>query len=51
MVDEEELADLATALMILVGKHIESNKCAHCKQLFNEAYKTATASRKADPRK
>jgi hypothetical protein len=44
MVDEEELADFATDLMIIVAQHVET-KCAHCNQLFSEAQKRA-ASRK-----
>jgi hypothetical protein len=41
MVDEEELADFATALMIIVGEHIDKEKCDHCQQLFSEARKRA----------
>jgi len=39
--DEEELADLATALLVVVGEHIETRKCDHCQQLFREARKRA----------
>jgi len=42
MVDEEQLADFATALMVIVGQHIETKKCEHCKQLFEEARKKAS---------
>jgi hypothetical protein len=41
MPDEEDLADLATALLMIVGEHIDTKKCAHCQQLFNEARKRA----------
>jgi hypothetical protein len=42
MVDEEQLADFATALMVTVGQHIETKKCEHCVQLFEEARKKAS---------
>jgi hypothetical protein len=39
--DEEDLADFATALMVVIGEHIETKKCEHCQHLFNEARKRA----------
>jgi len=46
MPDEEDLADLATALLMIVGEHIDTRKCDHCQQLFNEARKRALGERK-----
>jgi len=46
MPDEEDLADLATALLMIVGEHIDTKKCDHCQQLFNEARKRAFGERK-----
>jgi len=46
MPDEKDLADLATALLMIVGEHIDTRKCDHCQQLFSEARKRAFGERK-----